>query len=89
MKIIDFYKFIRNNDIEYHWYDYKKKDVMFFVPCYLMKEFNDLLPASIFDDEGLSCVMKDGYLCFDASSIFDYFDWDLKDVFEDVFEQVL
>jgi hypothetical protein len=78
MEIIDLYKFITENKIEYHWHS---EDVIMFVDCQNVKEFNDLLPATIFDDYGIECHMKDGYFCFEMAQICSYCDIDLIDIF--------
>jgi hypothetical protein len=79
MKAIELYKFVNNNNIEYHWND---DDVILFVNDYDISEWNKLLGSHILDDSGLSCIMKDGYFCFKMKDICEYFDIELKDIFE-------
>ena len=78
MKAIELYKFITEHNIEYHWHE---DDVLMFVDCYNIKEFNDLLPGTIFDDSGINCKMKDGYFCFKMEQICSYCDIEMFDVF--------
>lgn len=80
MKTIDLYKFITKNGIEYHWHD---GDVILMINNYLLDEWNKLLGIHILDDNGLECVMKDGYFCFQMKEICEYYDIELLDIFEE------
>jgi hypothetical protein len=79
MNTLDLYKFVTKNNIEYHWHD---DDVILMINNYLLDEWNKLLGIHILDEEGLSCVMKDGYFCFQMQEICDHFDIDIKEIFE-------
>jgi hypothetical protein len=79
MKAIDLYKFITKYDIEHHWHN---EDVILMVNNMYIEEFHKLLSSSIFDEDGLSCVMKDGYFCFYMEQICNHFDIELTDIFE-------
>lgn len=79
MKALDLYKFVTNNNIEYHWWD---GDVMLFVSNYLIDEWCKLLGEGIFDEEGIKCTMKSGYFCFEMQDICDYHDIDINEIFE-------
>ncbi len=79
MKAIDLYKFIEKNSIEYHWHD---GDVILFVENFHIDKWNRLLGSHILDEDGLKCVMKDGYFCFDMKYICDCFDIELTEIFE-------
>jgi hypothetical protein len=81
MNGVDLLKFISKNDIEYHW-SFDKKEIYLFVNITDIQEWNDLLGASIFDDEGLSCVMKDGYFAFEMVDICEYYGIDYQEIFE-------
>jgi|WetSurSiteA1Bulk_404760.scaffolds.fasta_scaffold63219_2 hypothetical protein len=78
MKKFELYKFIHENNVEYHWHE---NDVILMPNFDEAKEFNELLPASIFDDSGIECIMKDGYLCIYMESICSYCDIEMFDVF--------
>ena len=88
MKAIDFYKFINGNNIEFHWHENpetKENDVIFFPYYFQIDDLKKLLTASDFDDEGINCVMKDGYFAFWASDILDAHGIELTEIFgEDV-----
>lgn len=84
MKTIDFYKFIHDNEIEFHWHyndETREDDVIFFVECFNVQEFNKMLPKTAFDDDAISCKMKDGYFAFWASDILDPEGIDLVEIF--------
>ncbi len=84
MTALDFYKFIFKNRIEYHWADNaEEKDVVFFVSFDEAKELNKLLDASILDESGIECHMKNGYLAFWADEILSHYGIELKDIFEE------
>jgi len=78
MKAIDLYKFKYENDIECHFID---NDVIMFVNYDQIEEFRKILDTVIFDDEGINCIMKDGYFCFMMREICDYYDIDIQEIF--------
>lgn len=80
MTALDLYKFVSKNKIEYHYQH--DCDVYLFINNNLIPEWYKLLPATIFDEDGIRCIMKDGYFAFEMKGICDYFDIELKDVFE-------
>lgn len=80
MKELDLYKFVHENDIEYHWHG---EDVIMFVNCGDIKEFNKLISGSIYDDSGIECNMRDGYFCFQMEQICSYFGIELITIFTD------
>lgn len=43
-------------------------------------EFWKINSQGIFDDEGIDCVMKDGYICIDLVPIAEYYGIDLKEI---------
>lgn len=78
MKALDLYKFIIDYDIEYHWHD---DDVIMFVNNRDIPFFHTILPASIFDDSGIDCVMKDGYFCFMMKDLCEWSGIELTEIF--------
>lgn len=89
MNELDLYKFIQKYNIEYHWhYDYflddsiAYKDVIMMVDLPFLQEFYQILSSHIFDDEGVSCYLKEGYICFWMSYICEEHDIDLERVFD-------
>jgi len=85
MTELELYKFIKDNNIEYHYHvkANDEKEIVVFVDINDIKEFNKLLRSSIFEDEGLDCVMKDGYFCFEMVNICEHFDIYPQNVFEE------
>jgi len=79
MTAIDLYKFITENDIEFHWVD---DEVFMFVYIFDIDEFYKLFTSTIFDDEGITCTMKYGYFCFKMKDICEYYGIDLTEVFK-------
>jgi len=90
MKAIEFYKFINENNIEFHWHENpetKERDVIFFPSYYNINDMAKLLSYNDFDDDGITCHMKDGYFGFWASDILDAHGIELSDIFgEDIQE---
>jgi len=80
MKAIDLYKFVKENDIEYHWY--YDSEVFMYVEIQHIDEWNKLLGSSIFDDDGLDCIMKEGYFVFEMQNICECFDIELSEIFK-------
>jgi hypothetical protein len=88
MNATDLCKFVKVNNIEYHWIE-KGEDVILFVNNCDLPKWNKLLGDHILDEEGLKCTMKYGYLCFEMKNICEYFNIELSKVFEDgVFGEV-
>jgi len=84
MKAIHFYKFINENDIEFHWCENnetKERDVVFFPSYRQIKDMAKLLSITDFDDGGIRCRMKDGYFAFWASHILEAHRIELTDIF--------
>lgn len=79
MTAIELYKFTRENKLEWHWYD---EDVILFIPNYDLDDWNKLLGHGITDEDGLECVMRDGYFCFCMKDICEYFGIDINEIFE-------
>jgi len=83
MTAIELYKFVHDNELEYHWYD---DDVLLFVPNDLLDKWNYLLGYNIKAEDGIKCIMKDGYFCFDMQYINDYFGIDSTEIFKQIEE---
>ena len=80
MKAIDLYKFINENNLEYHWHN---DDVILFINLLYLEEFNKLLGPHILNDDGISCIMKDGYICFMMQYICEHYDIELNEIFNE------
>jgi hypothetical protein len=83
MTELQLYKFITENNLEWHWgLNEKKRDVVLFVNIRDIQEWYALFPnQGIFDDDGIACVMKDGYFCFWMEDICAYYGIEIKDIF--------
>jgi len=89
MDSLDLYKFINNTKPEWHWERKNPEseevdDVILFIPTWDIKEFNNLLPKGIFDDDGVECRMKNGYFAFWMEDICSYCGIELRDIFHEV-----
>ena len=84
MTELSLYKFVNDNNIEYHW-DLDKTDVFLFVNFRDIKDFHSMLDYSILDDEGIECNMKDGYFGFKMDEICQYYQIELENVFSKEF----
>lgn len=84
MKAFDFYKFIHENDIEYHWQrntETNKRDVIFFPSYSQIEDMAKLLKSTGLDDNGIHCQMKFGYFAFWASDILNEYGIELTEIF--------
>ncbi len=78
MTAIQLYKFITECNIEYHWH---KGDVLMMPGIFWIQSFYSLLSNTHFDDEGIKCTLKDGYLVFEMRDICEYYGIELEEVF--------
>lgn len=83
MEELDLYKFIEEERFEYHWIEKidDERDVIMFVEDYKIEEWNKMLKSSIYDEEGIECIMKDGYFCFYMKDICEYFGIEIERIF--------
>jgi len=80
MKEVDLLRFIIENNIEYHWHD---DDVVMFVSHWNIKEFMmELLGYEYLTDSEVQCILKYGYIGVWMKSICEYFDIELKSIFD-------
>ena len=79
MKAIELYKFIQEHNIEYHWHN---EDVVMLVNLFQIEDFAKMIPSGLFDDNGIECHLKDGYIAIMMESICNYCDIELTDIFE-------
>lgn len=84
MTAIEFYKFINDNEIEFHWADNNEtneRDVIFFPYFWQIDEMYKIMQPVDFDDDGVKCVMKEKYYAIWASEILSGWDIDLIEIF--------
>lgn len=79
MKATEFYKFIEEYNIEWHWH---KGDVFLCLNSWDLPHFFNIVSPNLFDDEGIQCNMKHGYIVLFMKYIFDYYEIELIDVFK-------
>lgn len=82
MKAIELYKWINDSGIEWHYYDNEGvEDVVIFPYHFQMEQFFKILSTGIFDDDGINCVIKQGYFAIWMNDICEYHDIELHEVF--------
>ena len=84
MKATELLRFVLTNNLEYSKIVHSdgNEDIILFINNYLLDEWNILLGKGITFDEGVDCVMMDGYFCFHMGDICDYCGIDIKEIFE-------
>jgi hypothetical protein len=81
-KAIEFYKYIKENNIEWHWFDNNGvQDVIILPYTFQLEDFMELLSETDFDDEGVKCVLKSGYVAIRLGELFENKGIELSDVF--------
>ena len=82
MKAIELYKFIHDNNVEFHWRDNEgTKDVIIFPYTFWMDEFSKLIKGCDFDGQGIECRLMDGYFAIWMKDICEYFGIELEEIF--------
>lgn len=82
-KAIDFYKYIKKNSIEWHWFENDEgyQDVVILPYIFQLEDFMELLSETDFDDEGVKCVLKSGYVAIRLGELFENKGIELSEVF--------
>ena len=82
MTELELYKYITENSIEWHRQDNDgTPDVLIFPYYHQIEDFRKILSVRIFDDDGVACIMKDGYFAFWMSDICSHYGIDMDKVF--------
>jgi hypothetical protein len=82
MTELQLYKFINDNDVEWHHQEKDgHPDVLVFPRYWQIEDFAKLFEPSKFDDGGIECFMMDGYFAFWMQDICDYYGIELDKVF--------
>lgn len=83
MDSLELYKFINDNNIEWHRLDNQgSEDILIFPNYGEVFKLNEILSPCLFDDGGVECVMKDGYLAIWMRDICQYYNIDMDNVFK-------
>ena len=89
MTELQLHKFITENEIEHHQYEHLGQlDIIVMIDFDKIKEFTSILDASLFDDEGIDIILKQGYVCVWMQEICDYYGVNMYSVFEDYSQQL-
>ena len=82
MEAIDLYKYINDNNIEWHYQDNNgTDDVIIFTYAFQVEDFNKLIKKYV-SDGGIECRMMDGYFAFWMNDICEHFGIELSKVFD-------
>lgn len=81
MSELSLYKFITTNQLEWHWLD-DRSDVILFIPFDLVGDFNKLVKFQTSND-GINCVMKDGYFCYHMGGICENSNIEMTEIFNE------
>jgi hypothetical protein len=83
MTELELYKYINDNNIEWHWQENDGVDDVLIMPkCFELLQFSDLV-KSITNEDGYVCILKDGYVCIWMQDICDYYGIEITNVFKD------
>jgi len=82
MEAIDLYKYINDNNIEWHYQDNDgTEDVIIFPYAFQVEDFNKLIKDQV-GDGGIECRMMGGYFAFWMNDICEYYGIELSKVFD-------
>lgn len=83
MTALQLYKFLQDNGIEYHWHELVEGiNVICFIPVICLSDFIALHSSSVFDDDGIMCHLKQGYLAIWMKDICEHYGIELNEVFK-------
>lgn len=70
------------NYIEWHYFEHNGiEDVLIYPSIHQVCMFNRLFSHDVYDDNGIKCIMRDGYFCFWMNTICEYYDIELSEIF--------
>lgn len=82
MTELKLHKYIQENNIEWHRQEKDNiDDVLIFPLFHQLESFHKITSPSLFDDEGIECIMKDGYLAIWMRDICEYYCIEMNNVF--------
>ncbi len=84
MTAIEIYKYINDNGIDYRWQEnsdnHNEPDIIIFPFTFQMDEFYKLI-KDYGRDEGIKCILMNGYFAIYMYDICDYYDINIEEVF--------
>ena len=82
MTELELHKYINENNIEWHKQDNEGSEDVIIFPTYVeLHGFNKMLSPCSFDDGGIQCIIKDGYVAIWMNDICDYHGVEIKNIF--------
>ena len=83
MTELDLYKYIQENNIEWHWsYNDGEKDVIIFPYFFQLEDLANKLSPCFFDDGGRKVTMFDNYVSIWMRDVCEYYGVDIEKVFD-------
>jgi len=83
MKALELYKFITENGVEWHSGNNRgQNDIVIFPLVSQIEDFIKIISSSNIDDEGIDCILQDGYFVFWMRALCEYNDIELSEVFD-------
>lgn len=80
---LELYKFISDNKIEWHRLNNNGAEDVVILPSFSqMDAFSQILSPCMFDDEGIQCNLKHGYLAIWMRDICEYYGIEMNNVFK-------
>ena len=82
MKELELYKFINDNNVEWHWVNNEGADDVIILPnFYLLEDFMKLQSIVYLSEDGIPCFLKDGYIGMFMADICEYYGIEIENVF--------
>lgn len=78
MTELKFYKFVKNNELEYNWGGHDEINLL--IPFNLIKELVDLFPS--YFDEPFDVKISNSCICIDAYYLCTSYDLNPREIFE-------
>ena len=79
MTELQLYKWIKDNNIQFHYFgDFS--ELWVFPSLIQLEEFFKIATCSLFNDGGIECRLKQNYIAFDLIPIAEYFNIEIENV---------
>lgn len=83
MTELELYKYIQENNIEWHRQNNNGIDDVLILPSlHQIESLYKILSPSLFDEEGIECIMKYGYFAIWMQDICSYYGIEMNNVFD-------
>lgn len=79
MTELELYKFLEENELEYHW-ENEGKELIAWIPFYHLREFTELLRGNYLTDNELMVNLQDYSIALDLVPIAEYYEIELENI---------